>query len=685
MADGPWATMAADALKRAQTTSAPKSAGLGPMQGEEFADQPGGEFGKPGPWAEAARAALKRAPGGAYDATVGMSTPEVFAASAGRLLSNLGVGVQQRMLEYAMLHAANPEEQKFWADLHKKSQSGVLDERQISEALMKRQGSGWGEAAAGTGAMAMLPARAGTGAPVGAFFGALEPTAPGESVTKNIVKGGIYGLAGEAVARGIVAPAFEAIAGTLGKAYRWVTGKSPPVSIAPPLPPEMAQRKSAIEATGATPSQAEITRDPNDWYRQIELAKSEGAPKTIAAEAQKAKDLALKQTTAGMRTSGSAPLPDDAYAQSQSVQRAVHGYDKDAKAVAGGTYTAAETAPGANVPVDADLFWSKVNPVLEVHADSLPGVVKTRLQELQAGTLANAGEMPAASGVAPRALTVGEMSNLFQLTNKIKSGGDVGYALGQLKSAIADVGESLPQDAAPAFKLFSDATQQWRTQARALEPKPIAAFADATEGSLTPELLDRQVRTSGPGDLASLKSMAAGGSQEAANAVHDSVIDYLYHSATSDANGTFSGARLGKAMDTIGVSRLAAILEPQEMQKLMRLRMAAEAMTVPPVMTGANVSSSGSTAANLAKRGMGKIVEGIPFVGPLMNAGIESMAQRRAGNEMRSLLEPDLESLAYRLSGELPPDKFGRTLGMRVGQGAGAGGVPTLADLYGNQ
>lgn len=642
------------------------------------------------PYGAAAKFAISK---GGYDATAEMSPTDVSLAVFSRSVGNMGEGAKQRMLEYLASEGFQHDyTSEPWASLLTASQKGVDVERQISAHLMKAKGAFAGEVAGGLPLLAM-PAAKGTGAVVGGLAGFLDPVGEKDgryALEKNVAAGAGLGFAGEKIGQHVIAP----IMSKIGEAYRYVTGKAPPS--APPLPPDMQARADAIASVpGATPSRAAVTRSPADWTAQAEGAKASPAAIEIAADAANANDAALKGAFKTMRAGSGSP-----YDQSLAVHRGVAGFEADSSAVAGGTYEAAETAPGSSLSVDPKLFWEKVTPVLETYADSLPTPVKTRLQQLQAGALANAGEIPAASGAPPRELTVGEMTSLWKLINAStkKAQGTVQVAAHDLKDAIAAVGDTLPESQAPAFKLFRDATQQWRTMKQSLEPKPIAAFANKDEDAVTKELLERQVKNSGPGDLAALSTMMKGANPQAANALHDSVLDFLIGEATDNATGRFSGARLKSAMETIGPDRLAAILSPKEMSRLSELMLAAESMTIEPAGTAINRSNTTSTMQRLFGAGPGATVggaavgavvdpmvqslTGIPYLGPVVGAGLGRLSQavgaRSSAGKMRSMVAPSLEDLAAEIAGQAN----GATgPGIAAGQSMLPAMYPTFASL----
>ncbi len=439
---------------------------------------------------------------------------------------------------------------------------------------------------------------------------------------------------------------------------------------------DQAARAAAMADVGITnPPLPAVTRSPQDWVTWQELGKREGPARDIFTTAGEQANTQLADFLPGMR----AAPESTPYAQSEAARRAVAAYQADAKNVASGTYAAAAKAPGADLAFPAGPFWSQARPIIETFEDSLPGAVKKRLQELQAGGLAGNGELPAASGAAPRDFTVGEAAKLYQLINDTTGTafGPAKAAGGQLKAALADASATMPGATGTAMQLFKDATEQWRTMKQTLAPTPIKSLSRATEAS--PNFLTNLFTSGKPGEIASLQGLLQANIPSAADAMHDSLLDYLQGQATRAANGRFSGAMLGKAMDNVGPERLAAVFSPPELSKLNSLRTASEALTVEPNLSTVNRSNTASAIMNTLRKSLpvlGALSGGLlgpehGIVGAMAGYAAEEGAKRLAGRRMAGMYGlPDAgPTLGGLLQGSVLPWVTGSSVGAASGLG----------------
>lgn len=628
---------------------------------------------------------------GPYDATWDMSPTEVSMAVYSRMVRNMGVAAKQRFLEYLSTDGFTHAPQDGivpWASMLEQSKQEVGQERAISAPLMRAKGAFAGELASGLPLMAFPPAR-GTGAVVGALSGFLTPLGPGEGPTdllKNVGLNTGAGVLGEAAGKYLLQPVLN----TMGRAWQYATGKTSVGN----LPPDMAERAAAIESVpGARPTKAVITRSPEDWTVQAESAKVPGALEA-ANNWRLANQQALRESFEAMRQ-GPKSTPQG---QGLAVQQGVVDAQTAAKDAVDKVYQMARTAQGNDIPVHPDVFWERVNPVLENFGDVIPDPIKRRLQQFQAGQLAAEGQVPAASGAAPRDLNLGAIADLYQLINaRMKSAqGSEKAALGQLRDAIVDAGDQIPASAAPAWSAFKQATDMYRQYKEAFEPAPIDKLATTTPEAMTPETLPQIVTRAGPGDIGSLASMTSS-SPDARAALHDSIIDYLVREASDERTGAFSGARLKRAMDAIGPERLAAVLDPGELTRLSQLALASEALTVPPTGTAINTSNTtsafnrllqsmgsssigGALAGGAIEHALGGLGVTGPAAGMATGAALGAIKEWSARRAAQQMFQPSMEDIAREVLGsQVPP------IGQQVGQGIGPAALPLASVLLGTQ
>ncbi len=146
------------------------------------------------------------------------------------------------------------------------------------------------------------------------------------------------------------------------------------------LPQDVLERQMALQDVGVTPTKAQLTRNPQDWYAEQELGKQEGPAKDAFIARGEATNTALADALANV-----AQNPTSGYDAAQAARQAIEDYETAARKGASATYDAAAAAPGADAPFPAKAFFDEATPHLQTFEDSIPSVVQKRLAELQAG------------------------------------------------------------------------------------------------------------------------------------------------------------------------------------------------------------------------------------------------------------------------------------------------------------
>ena len=299
----------------------------------------------------------------------------------------------------------------------------------------------------------------------------------------------------------------------------------------------------------------------------------------------------LGQTLGSMAGSGLSWLKGQMGNVAQSIEKVLPAM-KDGRADS--LYKQVPNAPGADQPFPVQSFLDRLVPVFRDFEDVIPGPIKTRIQEFRAGQLANEGQIPAASGAAPREMTIAEASSFSRLINQrfgnaAPGSSEAGAAAG-LRQALRDAGDELGEGNL-AWQSFRQANQTFSH--------------DAVLGELQDAL------QKGPG-------------------------------------------KLGQAMDEMGPNRLQAALSPQELSRISVLRMADESRSKGGGMfTSAGL---GALAGPALEHGAEVLGHSIPGGGMLTGALLGMMANKAMGKigEARAnamLIQPTLADLVAQVAG----------------------------------
>lgn len=205
-----------------------------------------------------------------YDPTKGMSTTEKLFAGAGKAVSDLGLGIRQRL--------------------------GFADQSEVDAAakrdapLMNSTSGKVGNVAGNIAAMvpaAFIPGAntlAGAGA-LGAVQGALQPTAQDESAVKNALTGGALGAGGVVAGRALGA-GYQAVKGLAEPFYdagrQRIVGRTIERFAADPNAVRAAQGGATV--TGAVPTLAEASKDTGIASLQRAIEQLDPSAAAVASE-----------------------------------------------------------------------------------------------------------------------------------------------------------------------------------------------------------------------------------------------------------------------------------------------------------------------------------------------------------------------------------------------------------------
>src|SRR6185437_5966844 len=465
------------------------------------------------------------------------------------------------------------------------------------------------------------------------------------------------------------------LGGALGKVGGALAERTEAPSV---LPPDVLERLQAMRAVGVdNPPLPALTRSPQDWYDYAELGKQEGPAKDayIAANHgyQDAFGNALDKMRSGapagppsgparVTVSGGTPIPPTTpYAAAEGARQAVQGYAKQSQQAVGAMYDAARNAAGAGAEVPMQPVADQLGKTIEdCGAENIPAAVVSRAKEY--GLL---------GGTQTRSFTVTDAKQFRKfLGNNLGPYGTPQFAaVRQLQNSVDEAVNGLAgQAGGDAGAAYQAARAAARARFATLEPTPIARLANTDEAN--PNFLPNLFTAGKPGEISAFNTLLQSQAPDAAAAVRSSLLDYLNDAATRSANGRFSAAGFGNALDRVGPDRLSAVFSPQDVAQLNNLRAASTALTVAPDLSGVNTSNTGSVLGNMLKKipigpmagaalgGVVGHVADIPMVPEMIGAGLggvfEHLAQNGAAARMRSMLNPDLAALATPTQGQMP-------------------------------
>jgi hypothetical protein len=644
-------------------------------------------------------------------------------ARVGRGFMDVGQGLKQLYLLATDKDAA----QKYTAD---KNQEEALYEKGRGPDAGIDWGRLGGNVAAGTvlaaPALAALPEAAGatvlgrvaTQAGIGGLTGGAQ-FSPEGTATSKLMQTGVGAVAG-----GATQGAGEAAAPFLGKVVQkasevyqglknQVTGQVKPEAVAAGIRAAMpefdqmppAQQKSVIDQAIAQRFNGQTT-DPAALARVAD-AKSIGVDLTQGQASRNARAFGAEQEASKLQGVGD-PLQTTFVDQNNQLLGQIPKMQQASGGEASSAYEAAERAREA-VQDFADASQKKVGALYDT-AKKTVGVGS----EVPLAPIAHAiGEVGDEYGVEHLAGAVGNRLKSYGLMdgeqtksldvagaeqlrkfigNNIDPSNPAQTAAlkkvqGAIDASVSTLGEGLGGDAGQAFR---DARAAASQRFQALSPTPVKRLMQT--GEAAPNFLQTNVLGGKPGELAGLKSVVMQSNPQAWDDIRRQTLQHLADKATmGDAQGLFSGARFGKALDAIGMDRLRVLFSPEELNHLGAIKRTAYNVTVAPPKSNINNSNTASTLSNLMQSQaagpglVGRAIGMIPGLGHMAvggyQAGREALQQQAMRSAVQTAASPGAAAFSTPPIGSEAARKLVARLLMRPGLAAGPGGAYGLGAL----
>jgi hypothetical protein len=357
--------------------------------------------------------------------------------------------------------------------------------------------------------------------------------------------------------------------------------------------PNQLQRLVEMRAVGANPMKANITRTPEDWTTMENMR---GMAKIAAPINNRVVEnsRALVEYTEGLRsgTGGRAASP---YEAGRSVLEAVETKSKEMQDAVGALYEGIRKSVGDKVGLQPQRMLSVLDDISDdAAADPLVSSVNRRMTRL--GLIDKDGQP---TGKALDVRTAEELRKwIGNLSDKNEP------AIKRLKAMVVDaldddVIETAGDD---AFKAARNAARQ-----RFAEFEQ-GVLGKAAKGDLAPDdFVKRHILGAKVDDLKAMKkTLTVGTPEQVARgtqawndargwAITDIMMKATGATSPEDVVGKqFSGQRFKKALDGLGLEKMAILFTPDEMNRLRTLQKASEYLTTQVPGSAPNYSRTGA-------------------------------------------------------------------------------------------
>lgn len=335
-------------------------------------------------------------------------------------------------------------------------------------------------------------------------------------------------------------------------------------------------RKSDFDALGVQPLTGQITRDPAQFSRELNLR---GAIPEISQV------LNNQQQALKTRIGGLAQGADDAYTAGQKLITPLDDIVSQQKATQDALYSAARDESGRSAMVNTKQFSDMANDALDSQmlGHYLPGETRKLLNDISSGKIPfNVNNMVQADTVLSKA----------QRAAKNK-GDDAGaLAIGQIRNAL-NKAEIMDESGINAKAAFDTARNTARQHFELRNQNP-ALQAVADDDAIPDNFVNKFIIRGSVDEVKRLASLLPDDARQQARAQLGAE---LQRAAFGEFGENVAPERFAKAIRTIGKDKLAAFFSPEEIDDLLRVSRVAAYISKAPAGDTVNRSNTFVAAA----------------------------------------------------------------------------------------
>lgn len=415
-------------------------------------------------------------------------------------------------------------------------------------------------------------------------------------------------------------------------------------------------RKMDFEKSGVKPTLGQVTRDPAQYTKELNLRGVQGAGEPIQgrlAEQQAVIASRLRQGTTGPNQyEGGQRLLDLAKGKGDAM-------DADIRSA----YNAFKQSTGKDLEVPLTGLAQDYTKTLRDFGQTIPGAVRSQFEEL--GLL---------TGKQNKLLTIDDAENLIKVINKNYNPADKAQATalnelrGHVQNAILNVTDGGAGMEAATLANFARGTAKGKFDAMRDSP----AFKAALNGAEPDDFVRKYVINGKVREINALADLVGPDGQKT---MQQQMLAYLEKKAMGSnaaGDGSSSQASFNRELQNIGRNKLTALLGESKTDELFTLGRVMAYIQQRPAGSAVNESNTGAAVANL----LGKIkgtVKGAPYINDFVVKPIHGFKDRSAAETALAAklpikpteLNPETVNALTRLLGPIPVTS-GAALGYSV-------------------
>jgi len=365
-------------------------------------------------------------------------------------------------------------------------------------------------------------------------------------------------------------------------------------------------RKKDFEASGIDPLLGQITRDPMQFAKELNLRGLAGVGDPIAARLN-SQALALKNGVG--QYAGDAT---EAFKAGDQLSTSLKGIDDAMRQRVTGLYQAARNDAGKDLDVPLQGLAQDYAQILQDFGDKVPSGVRNNLNAL--------GLDPLNPSNQKKLFTIEDADKLLKVINQNDPGmvdKPMSTALSSLRNAVKNAVLSADATGGPFKPAVDAAAQRFRLH------EAIPSLEAAANGSTAADdFVKRFVINGKVNDVRGMGKLLASVDKGAYNQARSQLGADLQRAAFGEnmaGDKGFAQERFNKRLRELGTDKLAAFFSPEEISNLKTLGRVGSYITSQPAGSAVNNSNTGSALFNLATKlpggGMiGNVASGINAV-----------------------------------------------------------------------
>jgi hypothetical protein len=399
------------------------------------------------------------------------------------------------------------------------------------------------------------------------------------------------------------------------------------------------ERLLVFKRTGTTPTVGQLTQNPGQITREMNLAKTGANSMDPSLQALPNLQNANTAKLLGNLDDMGAMKAADPINVSRSAIADLERADEATRAYLAGLYDKARDSSGRSLQLNHGVFNQRVNQLLDdANVGSfLPADIRSKIDKMASGQ----------PGFELRIDAAEQLKSSLAKLSRNSSDGNMKAALGLVRQALDEtpladsvrsnldnlpavpgsVQPSTSQAGQAALDAFAKARSEYAKYMARVEKTPaLKAVIDEVQ----PDQFLEKFVTSRSASVADVRAMRSALSKESAGAIRQALVKQLRDAGTNSTDDItkFSGDAYRRALRNIGDEKLGVFFTKDELQMLRDVGDAAKYMQSQPAGSAVNNSNSGALVLGRAFDVLERVVGKVPLLKDTAQGWVQGVQQR---------------------------------------------------------